>query len=193
MAFLCQIWSGFLARKGFFQMNLPYFSRYWKVWLAFDGWKLSGLFFYNSIFLYLTLNWFKTFFICNIFFHNICSTKNLTTALVKIFCGAVFMTSKSVLLFYKLMSVDFFSQWCICTFKNQWVLIILYLFRRICTFLAGSHTVHCTFNGQFWHFSGGERHSQICRQRYNPCRWMGKCLFTGKNTVFPYIMSGDIN
>ena len=24
-------------------MNLPYFSKYWKVWLAFDGWKLSGL------------------------------------------------------------------------------------------------------------------------------------------------------
>jgi hypothetical protein len=42
--YLCQIWSGFLARKGFFQMNLPYFSKYWKVWLAFDGWKLSGLF-----------------------------------------------------------------------------------------------------------------------------------------------------
>jgi hypothetical protein len=33
-----------LARNGFFQMNLPYFSKYWKVWLAFDGWKLSGLF-----------------------------------------------------------------------------------------------------------------------------------------------------
>ena len=102
------------------------------------------------------------------------------------------MTSKSVLLFYKLMSVDFFSQWCICTFKNQWVLIILYLFRRICTFLAGSHTVHCTFNGQFWHFSGGERHSQICRQRYNPCRWMGKCLFTGKNLVFCYQNCSDL-
>ena len=25
-------------------MNLLYFSKYWKVWLAFDGWKLSGLF-----------------------------------------------------------------------------------------------------------------------------------------------------
>ena len=37
----------FLARNGFFQMNLPYFSKYWKVWLAFDGWKLSGLFFHN--------------------------------------------------------------------------------------------------------------------------------------------------
>ena len=48
--YFCQIWSGFLARNGFlawygfFQMNLPYFSKYWKVWLAFDGWKLSGLF-----------------------------------------------------------------------------------------------------------------------------------------------------
>ena len=41
--YLCQIWSSFKARKGFFQMNLPYFSKYWKVWLAFDGWKLSGL------------------------------------------------------------------------------------------------------------------------------------------------------
>ena len=28
----------------FFQMNLPYFLKYWKVWLAFNGWKLSGLF-----------------------------------------------------------------------------------------------------------------------------------------------------
>ena len=50
--YFCQIWSGFLARNGFlawygfFQMNLPYFSKYWKVWLAFDGWKLSGLFFF---------------------------------------------------------------------------------------------------------------------------------------------------
>ena len=26
-------------------MNLPYFSKYWKVWLAFNGWKLSGLFY----------------------------------------------------------------------------------------------------------------------------------------------------
>ena len=49
--YFCQIWSGFLARNvflarnSFFQMNLPYFSKYWKVWLAFDGWKLSGLFF----------------------------------------------------------------------------------------------------------------------------------------------------
>ena len=42
--YFCQIWSGFLARNGFFQMNLPYFSKYWKFWLAFDGWKLSGLF-----------------------------------------------------------------------------------------------------------------------------------------------------
>ena len=31
--YLCQIWSGFLATKGFFQMNLPYFSKSWKVWL----------------------------------------------------------------------------------------------------------------------------------------------------------------
>ena len=23
----------------FFQMNLPYLSKYWKVWLAFDGWN----------------------------------------------------------------------------------------------------------------------------------------------------------
>ena len=42
---------GFLAWNGFFQMNLPYFSKYWKVWLAFDGWKLSGLFvlFFSNI------------------------------------------------------------------------------------------------------------------------------------------------
>ena len=56
----CQIWNGFLARNGFlpnliflqenfrpklfFQMKLPYFLKYWKVWLAFNGWKLSGLF-----------------------------------------------------------------------------------------------------------------------------------------------------
>ena len=25
-------------------MNLPYFLKYWKVWLAFKGWKLSGFF-----------------------------------------------------------------------------------------------------------------------------------------------------
>ena len=49
--YFCQIWSGFLARhgflarNGFLQTNLPYFSKYWKVWLAFNGWKLSGLFF----------------------------------------------------------------------------------------------------------------------------------------------------
>ena len=28
-----------------FWLQMPYFSKYWKVWLAFDGWKLSGLFF----------------------------------------------------------------------------------------------------------------------------------------------------
>ena len=33
----------FLATKGFFQINLPCLSKYWKIWLAFDGWKLSGL------------------------------------------------------------------------------------------------------------------------------------------------------
>ena len=25
-------------------MNLPYFLKYWDVWLAFNDWKLSGLF-----------------------------------------------------------------------------------------------------------------------------------------------------
>ena len=42
--YFCQIWSAFFARNGFFPMNLPYFSKYWKVWLVFNGWKLSGLF-----------------------------------------------------------------------------------------------------------------------------------------------------
>ena len=27
-----------------FWLQMPYFSKYWKVWLAFDGWMLSGLF-----------------------------------------------------------------------------------------------------------------------------------------------------
>ena len=44
-----QNWSAFFARNCFFQMNLPYLSKYWKVWLAFDGWKLSGLFTSNFI------------------------------------------------------------------------------------------------------------------------------------------------
>ena len=26
-----------------FWLQMPYFSKYWKVWLTFDGWKLSGL------------------------------------------------------------------------------------------------------------------------------------------------------
>lgn len=118
----------------------------------------------NFTFLYLTLNWF--------------------THTKKIHCNIFCSHYLEIYTYYhfKLMSVDFFSPFLKCSFKDQWVFIIVYLFRRICTFLAGSHTVHCTFNGQFWHFSGGERHSQICRQRYNPCRWMGKCLFTGKNT-----------
>ena len=46
-----QIWSGFLARSDFLSRNVfltnlikkANFSKYWKVWLAFDGWKLSGL------------------------------------------------------------------------------------------------------------------------------------------------------
>ena len=46
------VWTGYLDRDGFLARNvhLPnlikksYFSKYWKVWLAFDGWKLSGLF-----------------------------------------------------------------------------------------------------------------------------------------------------
>ena len=29
-----------------FWLQMPYFSKYWKVWLTFDGWKLSGLFFH---------------------------------------------------------------------------------------------------------------------------------------------------
>ena len=31
--YFCQIWSGFLARNVFIQINLLYFSKYWKVWL----------------------------------------------------------------------------------------------------------------------------------------------------------------
>ena len=50
--YFCQIWSGFLARNDLLARNvfLPnliknaYFSKYWKVWLVFNGWKLSGLF-----------------------------------------------------------------------------------------------------------------------------------------------------
>ena len=38
----------FFARNGFFKMNLPYLSKYWKTRLAFDGWKLSGLFNHNN-------------------------------------------------------------------------------------------------------------------------------------------------
>ena len=46
-----QIWSGVLARSDFLSRNVSLtnlikkanFSKYWKVWLAFDGWKLSGL------------------------------------------------------------------------------------------------------------------------------------------------------
>ena len=41
------------GQKCFFQINLPYFSKYWKVWLAFDGWKLSGLFYLDFCFLFL--------------------------------------------------------------------------------------------------------------------------------------------
>ena len=56
--------DGFSAKNGFFGQKwlfvtihlltreyyhnnyyLPYFLKYWKVWLAFNGWKLSGLFF----------------------------------------------------------------------------------------------------------------------------------------------------
>ena len=50
--YFCQVWTGFVDRDGFLAriVFLPnvikksYFSKYWKVWLAFDGWKLSGLF-----------------------------------------------------------------------------------------------------------------------------------------------------
>ena len=34
----------FFWPKMAFWLQMPYFSKYWKVWLAFDGWKLSGLF-----------------------------------------------------------------------------------------------------------------------------------------------------
>ena len=49
-------WNGFFGRNFFaakntfvkfevaFWLEMPYFSKYWKVWLAFNGWKLSGLF-----------------------------------------------------------------------------------------------------------------------------------------------------
>ena len=45
--YFCQIWSGFLARNVFFKWIclMYYFSKYWKLWLAFNGWKLSCLFF----------------------------------------------------------------------------------------------------------------------------------------------------
>ena len=49
--YFCQVWTCFLDRDGFlardiFLTNLikkSYFSKYWKIWLAFNGWKLSGL------------------------------------------------------------------------------------------------------------------------------------------------------
>ena len=37
-------WQENFIAKFFFQMNLSYFLKYWKVWLAFNGRKLSGLF-----------------------------------------------------------------------------------------------------------------------------------------------------
>ena len=54
----CQVWTCFLDRDGFlardiFLTNLikkSYFSKYWKIWLAFDGWKLSGLFWIPNVF-----------------------------------------------------------------------------------------------------------------------------------------------
>ena len=54
-------WNGFFGRNFFaakntfvkfevafwtkmaFWLEMTYFSKYWKVWLAFNGWKLSGL------------------------------------------------------------------------------------------------------------------------------------------------------
>ena len=36
--------NDFFARNDFAKFKMTYFLKYWKVWLAFDGWKLSGLF-----------------------------------------------------------------------------------------------------------------------------------------------------
>ena len=52
----------FLLEIFFFQMNLYSFSKYWKVWLAFNGWKLSGLFF-----VYLQINWSASMYLTEYF------------------------------------------------------------------------------------------------------------------------------